>query len=102
MQVHPYVGYVETPPTALGGDSNGRWHNYDVTPYGYADTGSPIQTRAPNKVIVAVTGGSVAWSFHMHGTARLKTLLQKDPRSPARTSSSSISPSPGTSSPSSS
>ncbi len=79
LQVHPYVGYVETPPKAVGGDSNGRSRAYDVTPYGYADTGSPLQTRAPNRVIIAVTGGSVAWSFHMHGTARLKSLLQNDP-----------------------
>ena len=79
MQIHPYVGYVETPPKALGGDSNGRLHAYDVTPYGYADTASPIQTRAPDRLIIAVTGGSVAWSFHMHGTARLKALLQNAP-----------------------
>ena len=79
LQIHPYVGYVETPPKAIGGDSNGRLRAYDVTPYGYADTASPIQTRAPHRLIIAVTGGSVAWSFHMHGTARLKALLQKDP-----------------------
>jgi len=79
MQIHPYVGYVERPPKAVGGDSNGRPHAYDVTPYGYADTASPIHTRAPDRVIIAVTGGSVAWSFHMHGTARLKALLQQDP-----------------------
>ena len=79
LQVHPYVGYVETPPKAVGGDSSGRSREYGVTPYGYADTGSPIHTRAPDRVIIAVIGGSVAWSFHMHGTARLKALLQKDP-----------------------
>jgi hypothetical protein len=79
LQIHPYVGYVETPPKAIGGDSNGRLRDYDVTPYGYADTGSPIHTRGPDRVIIAVTGGSVAWSFHMHGTARLEALLQKDP-----------------------
>jgi hypothetical protein len=79
LQIHPYVGYVETPPRTVGGDSGGRPHPYSVTPYGYADTVSPIQTRSPGKLIVAVTGGSVAWSFHMHGTRRLKALLQRDP-----------------------
>ena len=49
-----------------------------MTPYGYADTVSPIQTRAPGKVIIAIMGGSVAWSFHMHGTARLRNLLEND------------------------
>jgi hypothetical protein len=79
LQVHPYVGYVETPPTAIGGDANGVLRHFPVTPYGYADHVSPIQTRARDKVIIAITGGSVAWSFHMHGTSRLRALLQKVP-----------------------
>jgi hypothetical protein len=79
LQIHPYVGFVETPPKAIGGDSSGGLRAYDVTAYGYADNASPIHTRGPDRVIIAVTGGSVAWSFHMHGTARLKTLLQQDP-----------------------
>ncbi len=78
LQVHPYVGYVEDPPKAVGGDATGAKHEYDVTAYGYADRVSPIQTRAADKVIVAITGGSVAWSFHMHGTERLRALLEKD------------------------
>jgi hypothetical protein len=79
LQIHPYVGYVETPPSAVGGDSSGRLSTFKVTPYGYVDRVSPIQTRASGKVIVGITGGSVAWSFHMFGTDRLRALLQNDP-----------------------
>jgi len=79
LSVHPYVGYTEAPPTAYGGDPNGRPRDYPVNPFGYADQISPIQVRTPGKLIVGVMGGSVAWSFHMHGTSRLKTALQKEP-----------------------
>jgi hypothetical protein len=79
LQVHPYVGYVEVPPKAAGGDADGKMSEFDVTPYGYADRISPIQARAKDKVIIGITGGSVAWAFHMHGTKRLKAELQKDP-----------------------
>ena len=53
--------------------------HYPVSPYGYADKGSPILTRSPYKVIIGILGGSVAWSFHMHATDRLRTLLQENP-----------------------
>jgi hypothetical protein len=79
LQVHPYVGYVAQPPTTVGGDTNGRRRNYPVSPYGYADRASPIRTRDPEKVIIAITGGSVAWSFHMHGADRLRARLLQDP-----------------------
>jgi hypothetical protein len=79
LMIHPYVGYVEVPPTAVGGDADGTLRDYDVTPYGYADKISPIQVRAPDRVIVGIMGGSVAWSFHMHGTGRLRDRLRADP-----------------------
>jgi hypothetical protein len=79
LQVHPYVGYVEQPPRAIGADASGRRTSYAVSPYGYADANSPIQRRAGDRVIIAVTGGSVAWAFHRHGTARLSERLQTDP-----------------------
>jgi hypothetical protein len=79
LQVHPYVGYVETPPRAIGSDSSGKRRDYPVTPYGYVDRIAPIQTRTPDRLVIGITGGSVAWSFHMFGTARLKAQLQKDP-----------------------
>src|SRR3954462_5706740 len=66
LQVHPFVGYREVPPKAVGGDSDGRLRDYDVTPYEYADRISPIHARARGKVIIGILGGSVAWSFHMH------------------------------------
>jgi hypothetical protein len=79
LQVHPFVGYLEVPPKAVGGDSDGRLRDYDVTPYGYADKISPIHARARDKVIIGILGGSVAWSFHMHATDRLEAELRKDP-----------------------
>lgn len=79
LLVHPYVGYTEVPPTASGGDPTGKLRDYSVNSFGYADRISPIQARSPGKVIVGIMGGSVAWSFHLHGTGRLKAALQDDP-----------------------
>jgi hypothetical protein len=79
LQVHPYVGYLETPPLAIGGDASGQRRAYPVNAYGYGGQVAPVQPRTPDRLIVGIMGGSVAWSFHMFGTARLRSRLQADP-----------------------
>jgi hypothetical protein len=77
-QVHPYVGYVEEP----GGDSGVRrfvdGRDMPISEFGYIDDKSPIQTRGHERVVVAITGGSVASYFAVNGTKQLEAELSKD------------------------
>jgi hypothetical protein len=78
LQVHPYVGYVEVPPKAFAIVPPGKLLSFDVNRYGYVGKSSPIHTRSQDKVIIGIMGGSVALSFFMNATDRLKAELQKD------------------------
>ncbi|WP_165221039.1 hypothetical protein [Aquisphaera insulae] len=79
-QVHPYVGYVEEP----GGESGVRrlvdGHSIPITDYGYIDDKSPLQRRGDDRVIVGITGGSVASFFAVNGIKSLEESLSSDPR----------------------
>ncbi|WP_165073399.1 hypothetical protein [Paludisphaera rhizosphaerae] len=77
--VHPYVGYVQNPsvPSGFVRASDGR--QASASAYGYLDDKEPIQKREPGKVIVGVTGGSVACYFGLNGTKRLEEALKESP-----------------------
>ncbi len=79
LQVHPFVGYTEVPPKGACGGPDGKLHDCVVSRYGYVDEKSPIQSRAPGKVIVGIMGGSVACGFYLDGTKRLGEALSKAP-----------------------
>lgn len=73
--LHPFLGVVYNP------DWTGKLpYEATISEYGYADTGTPIHKRAPDKVIVGIVGGSVASIFHNKGTATLARELQRDSR----------------------
>ena len=76
--VHPYVGYVAYAgvPVTVGPEVPGLI----VNSFGFIDTAEPIREPAPNRVIVAITGGSVAENFGYQGYATLERLLGRDPR----------------------
>lgn len=59
--LHPYVGFVLDYPT-------------DADQYGFANTINPIQKMDENKVIIAVTGGSVAFQTYDYA---IDTLINR-------------------------
>jgi hypothetical protein len=76
--VHPYLGYTYDPDSSGLVDSRGVRH--PVNEWGLVGTGSPVRKRSPGKVIVAVTGGSVALLFAEEGAGRLAERLSASPR----------------------
>ncbi|MEZ4218904.1 MAG: hypothetical protein R3E88_20710 [Myxococcota bacterium] len=76
--VHPYAGYVAAPgsPVEFGDAVPGL----AVNAYGFVDTAGPLRERAPDRVVVAVAGGSVAERFGLEGTAAFESALARDPR----------------------
>jgi hypothetical protein len=71
--VHPYLGFVMHM-------DNDDYHVQGQTPfrvndYGFYDAGSPIRKRSPDRVLVAVTGGSVAHQFAVLSSDALGAAL---------------------------
>lgn len=55
MSLHPYLGYVYTPPEP--GAPSGP---VAISPDGFLDTGPAVRRRNPDRLLVGLTGGSVA------------------------------------------
>ena len=75
--LHPYIGYVGD------ADKNHLRKERGIVPYnefGFSEEDSPLQHRSPDKVIVAIVGGSVAYMFAESGTAALAAELKRNPR----------------------
>ncbi len=71
--IHPYLGWVINPDAANAGDPHFSSH-------GFYKLGEPIQRRSPGKVIVGITGGSVAYLFCNNGIPALRKALADSPR----------------------
>ena len=76
--------FVYVPHPYLGAALNPRYRRampgYDpVTEFGFTGKGSPVHKRAPGKVIVGITGGSVACMFGAQGTQALAQELKRAP-----------------------
>jgi hypothetical protein len=73
--VHPYLGYVRDPdrndPAALA-----QFH-YGTNEFGFMDDKPPIQVREPDKLVIGILGGSVAYFFSVYGAATLLADLQQ-------------------------
>jgi hypothetical protein len=78
-QVHPYVGFVEEPTADSGVRRSRDGKPIPVSEFGYIDEKEPLQTRGPDKVVVAITGGSVASFFAVNGTEQLEAELSRSP-----------------------
>ena len=71
--LHPYVGYLynpEAPELPVPGP---------VNQIGLPGSESPIRKRSPNKVIVGIFGGSVAFGFARDCPVELERTLQASP-----------------------
>lgn len=78
--VHPYVGYVETPGGESGVHALLGSPSVPINEFGYIDEKSPVQKRGADRVVVGITGGSVASYFAVLGTEVLEAELSKSPR----------------------
>jgi hypothetical protein len=76
--VHPYLGFVYTP----AGDGEGfrDFYGMGVSRWGFLDDKDPIQARAPNRVVIGIFGGSVAWYFSLDGADALVRALRQSSR----------------------
>lgn len=76
--VHPYLGWVLDPDSHPGQrTSHGPMR---VNDFGLLDNDSPIRRRSPDKLIVGVVGGSVAWYVSAEGGPSLLRELEASER----------------------
>jgi hypothetical protein len=78
-QAHPYVGYVEEPSQDSGVRRLADGQPVPVSEFGYIDDKEPIQARGRDRVVVGITGGSVASYFAVNGSRKLGAELSKAP-----------------------
>jgi hypothetical protein len=74
--IHPYIGMVmqPRPDQKLTYDDK-----YRVTEFGFIDDNLPIHKRSPDKVIIAILGGSVARQLGMNATQVIAAELAQSP-----------------------
>jgi len=71
--IHPYLGYVmhvNNPDYRVQGIQR-----FSVTDFGFYDSASPIRKRSADKLIVGITGGSVAHHFSVLASDELSSAL---------------------------
>jgi hypothetical protein len=75
--IHPYLGWVLNPETNPGGEVNGR--RVPVNRFGLFDDDHGVPRRGPDRVVVAVLGGSVASQMSLLGEQTLLERLRAAP-----------------------
>jgi len=76
--LHPHLGWVLNPDSD-GGVTVARTR-FPVNRFGFLDQGNdPLGRRGPDRLRVAIVGGSVAWYFSMHGRDQLEKRLGQAP-----------------------
>jgi hypothetical protein len=75
--IHPYLGWVLNPQTNPGRDADGRF--VPVNRFGFLDDEIEIPKRSPDRFVVAVAGGSVAWQMSAYGEQALLQTLRESP-----------------------
>ena len=77
---HPYFGFVFNDTV----NKIPAWVEYHqghgVNRFGFEDSNEFLQKRAPDTVIVGITGGSVAWWLSAQGEEDLAATLRESPR----------------------
>ncbi|HVW00906.1 MAG TPA: hypothetical protein VHB77_11225 [Planctomycetaceae bacterium] len=71
--LHPYLGWVRRPPSPRKADYG------KVNDWGFYDPHSPFHRRSPDKLIIAVMGGSVAEELGRH-VGSLERAVRESPR----------------------
>lgn len=75
--IHPYVGWVTNPDFPSTQECCGK--PVGVNEQGLLDTGPALHQRSPERLIVGICGGSVAWQFSYCAEERLRAGLQQLP-----------------------
>jgi hypothetical protein len=73
LALHPYLGFVYDP--SLQGKRFRKNHGFGINNYGFIDEEDPIHKRSPDRLIVAVIGGSVAYYTSVDGEEDLRSAL---------------------------
>jgi len=73
ISLHPFLGYVQTPRPV--GPQWLELHHLPINDLGFIDDKSSLQKRSPQRRIVAIAGGSVAFFFGSEGTQHLRERL---------------------------
>lgn len=75
--IHPFVGWVRNPEVLKGENYEGT--ELKTNRLGFLDTSDGIFQRDPKRLIVGITGGSVAYQMSCAGAERLKEKLHAIP-----------------------
>lgn len=74
---HPYLGWVHNPDFLPQVDCCGL--GLKTNRYGFFDSSDGIHRRHPDRLIVAIAGGSVAWQMSCAGAEALRRKLHEVP-----------------------
>jgi len=75
--IHPYMGFVYDADLWNKDGKSLRTHGLPVSEYGFVDDKSPIASQSPDRVVVAIFGGSVGMSLGIMGVEALFSELEK-------------------------
>jgi hypothetical protein len=75
--IHPYLGWVMNPQVNPGTDFLHR--HIPVNSLGFDDLEHGIPKRGPDRLIVGISGGSVAWQMTVAGERVLVNRLRENP-----------------------
>jgi len=75
LSVHPYLGFVYDPN--MIGKKFKEHEGFGINQYGFVDEGSPLHKRSPDKLIVAIIGGSVAYYTSVFADEALEQALKE-------------------------
>lgn len=70
--VHPYLGYVHTPPKMQS-------QTLPISPFGFHGA-PPLRRRSDDRYIIGVLGGSVALHFGLYAERELAAALERSPK----------------------
>jgi hypothetical protein len=75
--IHPYLGWAMNPQVDRGSDLGGR--TIPVNALGFNDEEFAIPKRSPDRLVVGVLGGSVAWQMTVLGETAFRETLKQNP-----------------------
>jgi hypothetical protein len=76
--VHPYTGWAMNPQISDGDEVLGK--KIPVNRLGFIDDQESLQKRGPDRLIIGVTGGSVAWQLTVAADNVIRRAIQQSPR----------------------
>lgn len=75
--IHPYLGWVHNPQLSRPDNVGGQ--DIQTNALGFRDNDASIVKKTPDKFIVGISGGSVAWRFSWEAEKTLRESLQSLP-----------------------